>query len=114
MITAINLHIWIYQLLELRSTLLIKDNHHLKTKVWKEHLGLSKFAEVQKHLEGSLKCRTRVEFKERSSNLSNALANRPKDVDYFCEYLDPKSIAQYKILEVRGSLGMLASSNAEV
>lgn len=55
---------------------------------------------------------TRVEFKQHIS--FDALADRPKDVNQFHGYLNcPESIARYNILEVRGSLWMVASSNAE-
>ncbi len=43
-----------------------------------------------------------------------ALSDCPKNVEYFCKYLDhPDSIARYKILGIQGGLGMVASSNTE-
>ncbi len=94
--------------------MLVKDHYHLKTKVWPEYLRLNKYTQLQRHLEGALNCRTQLEFKQHKSDLYIALADRPKDIDYFREYFDnPESIARYKILGVRGSLGMVTSSNAE-
>ncbi len=59
-------------------------------------------------------CRTRQEYETHKDNLYRSLAEWPKDVEYFITYLDsPESIGRYKILEVSGSLGMVASSNAE-
>lgn len=43
-----------------------------------------------------------------------SVANCPSNIDYFNAYFDnPKSIARYKVMEVRGSLGKVASANAE-
>ncbi len=50
------------QLSELSNIMLVKDFHHLKTKVWPEYLGLSKFDEVKRHLDEVLNCRTQVEY----------------------------------------------------
>ncbi len=61
-----------------------------------------------------LNCQTQVEYEKHRSDLYHELADRPKVVEYFRKYLDnPESIACYKILGVRGSLGTVASSNAE-
>ena len=99
---------------ELNATVLIKDHHHLKTRVRPEHLGLNKFAQVKIHLDGVIDCRTKDHYNQHKANLYKALANRPRDVEYFRGYLDhPESIARYKIMEVRGGLGMVSSSNAE-
>ncbi len=74
--------------------MLVKVHHHLKTKVWPEYLGLSKFGEVKRHLVGVLNCGTQVEFEHYMSNLYSALRDRPKHLEYFREYLDhPESIA---------------------
>ncbi len=59
--------------------------------------------------------RTKLEFKQHWADLYQELADHPKDVEYFHKYLDHhESIARYKILGVRGSNGIVASSNAEV
>ncbi len=51
---------------------------------------------------------------QHKSDLYTALADRLNNIVYFHEYLDqPESIARYKIMSVRGSLGIVASSNAE-
>ncbi len=94
--------------------LLSKDHHHLETKVWPENLGLGKCTELQRHLERVLNWMTKVEFEQHRSYLYEALSDRPKGINYLHGYLNcPKSIYRYKILEVRGSLVMVTSSNAE-
>ncbi len=61
-----------------------------------------------------MNCKTQLEFNHHKSDLYTALADRLNDIVYFHEYLDqPESIARYKIMSVRGSLGMIASSNTE-
>ncbi len=92
----------------------MKDHYHLKSKVWPEYLGMVKYNQVHRHLEGALNCQTQADYKRHRSELYEELASYPKDIEYFQRYLDnPESIARYKILGVRGSLGMVASSNAE-
>ncbi len=105
---------FINQISEFSITLLVWDHHNLKTKVWSAHLGLGKDILLWSHLEDALNCRTKVEFEQYRSDICKALADRPKDFNYYCGYLDcPKSIARYKILEVRGSLEMVGCANAE-
>lgn len=99
---------------ELNNIVLVKNHHNLKTKVWPEHLGLSKYAQLQRHVDGAFNCRTKDEIEQHWSDLYHSLADRPQDVRYFQEYFDcSELIAQYKIFEVRESLGMVTSSNPE-
>ncbi len=92
----------------------MKDHHHLKTKVWPEYLGINKYVELKQHLDGLLNCQTQVDFNKHQSDLYKALSDRPKDVQYFEQYLDyPESIARYKIVEVTGIFGTVLSSNAD-
>ncbi len=80
------------QLSELSNAMLVEDHHHLKTNVWPEYLGLSKFGEVKRHLDGVLNCRT--QFEHHQSNLYSAPRDWPKDLEYIREYLDhPESIS---------------------
>lgn len=61
-----------------------------------------------------LNCHTQVDYVKHRLDLSQELVDRPKDVECLRKYLDkPESIACYKILGVRGTLGTVASSNTE-
>ncbi len=66
---------------EFDNNLLVKDHHHLKTKIWLERFGLGKYEELQRYLKVALNYRTKAEFEEYRSDLYEALADRPKDVD---------------------------------
>ncbi len=68
----------LYKITEFDNAVLVKDHHHLKTKVWPEYLGGSKYAEVKRHLDGVLNCRTREEFEQHRSNVYKSLCDRPK------------------------------------
>ncbi len=73
-----------------------------------------KYNQLQQHLVVVLNCKTQADYEKHRSDLYQELAACPKDIEYFQKYLDHlESIAQYKILGVGGSLGMVASSNAE-
>jgi len=94
--------------------LVVRDHFHIKNFEWPTQLGEHLYNRIKEHPEAALNCTTKEEYNYYVQKTYDALAAYPQHIAYFRSFFDnPRSIAKYAIMQVRGSLCTISSANAE-
>lgn len=92
----------------------VKDHYHLKTSVWRNHIGDVLYNKYRSVLEDALDCETKEVYDINAKKVYENFAAYPEYVKYFKKYFsDLASIARYHIMSICGSLGTISSAAAE-